>query len=354
MAPKVSLVAPVYNSARYLERCLRSLTTQTLGDIEIIIVNDASPLDTDHKTCERFANSDRRIKYILHNENRGLGGARNTGIENAKAEYIWFVDTDDFIDINACEFLYRSAKANEVDVIGFSATTHLGGLLEAQGCENLRYGRDETIVGQVLRGREFFEEALITGSFHVSACLHWFSREHLTGKRFREGVYHEDTDFTPLAIYEADRVWCTKYAPYYRAIRDGSITQMAPSEKVLRDKIAYVRVLIDYVVKRQIQAPSILIDYCDRQYRYVKGQVLDEGLVSEETEGELANLGSLYQSVIAGRSRDLTVLDCASIRRRYSETERELDRLSRSLLGRVTFWWWSLWSSFGKRKKGGA
>lgn len=111
---KVSIIVPVYNVEKYLERCLNSLINQTLKDIEIIIVNDGT-LDNSLDICNKFALKDKRIK-IYSKENEGLGLTRNYGIQFATGKYIAFVDSDDFVDISFYEKLYNSAEENKCDV----------------------------------------------------------------------------------------------------------------------------------------------------------------------------------------------------------------------------------------------
>ncbi len=112
---KVSIIVPVYNVEKYIERCLKSLINQTLKEIEIILVDDKS-LDKCSNICDKYANIDGRIKVIHKEKNEGLGYARNSGIKIAKGEYIGFVDSDDYIDINYYEKMYNQAKKYFADV----------------------------------------------------------------------------------------------------------------------------------------------------------------------------------------------------------------------------------------------
>ena len=96
--PKISIIIPVYNVEKYLRECLDSCINQTLADIEIICVDDCSP-DNSIKILEEYQAKDYRIKIFRHEKNKNLGAARNTGIQNAIGEYVWFVDSDDYIDI---------------------------------------------------------------------------------------------------------------------------------------------------------------------------------------------------------------------------------------------------------------
>ena len=105
---KISIIVPVYNTEKYLEKCLNSLISQTLEDIEILCINDGST-DNSIKILEQYANRDSRIK-IINKKNAGVSAARNTGISQAKGEYLGFVDSDDYVDLNFYEKLYNTAK----------------------------------------------------------------------------------------------------------------------------------------------------------------------------------------------------------------------------------------------------
>lgn len=106
--PKVSIIVPVYNVEKYLDRCMQSLLNQTLSDIEIIMVDDGSP-DRCPQMCDEYAAKDRRVR-VIHKENGGLGLARNTGLDAATGEYVAFVDSDDFTSVEAYENLLKRLK----------------------------------------------------------------------------------------------------------------------------------------------------------------------------------------------------------------------------------------------------
>ena len=110
---KISVIIPVYGVEKYIDRCLKSIVNQTLKEIEIIIVNDETK-DNSMTICEEYKKRDNRIK-IFNKKNEGLGLTRNFGIERASGEYIAFVDSDDYIDLNFYEELYRNAKKNNAD-----------------------------------------------------------------------------------------------------------------------------------------------------------------------------------------------------------------------------------------------
>ena len=104
MDVKVSVIVPVYNVEKYLDRCLDSIINQTLNEIEIILVDDGST-DSSGEKCDEYKKKDLRIK-VIHKKNKGLGYARNSGLEVATGKYIAFVDSDDYIDRRMFESLY--------------------------------------------------------------------------------------------------------------------------------------------------------------------------------------------------------------------------------------------------------
>jgi len=113
----VTVVLPVYNVEKYLDRCLESVVNQTYRDLEIILVDDGSP-DNSPALCEAWAAKDSRIK-VIHKKNAGLGMARNTGIENANGEYICFFDSDDYIALDTVESCYIAAQKEDADIVCF-------------------------------------------------------------------------------------------------------------------------------------------------------------------------------------------------------------------------------------------
>ena len=111
---KISIIVPCYNVEKYLEKCLDSLINQTLRDIEIICVNDGSN-DLTPDILKRYAASDKRIQ-IINRENGGLSAARNTGLVHAQGEFVAYVDSDDWVDLNFYEKLYNSAKKYNAEI----------------------------------------------------------------------------------------------------------------------------------------------------------------------------------------------------------------------------------------------
>ena len=112
---KVSIIIPVYNVEKYIDKCVQSARNQTMQDIEIILVDDESP-DGCPQICNDYAKNDSRIK-VVHKKNGGLGFARNSGLEVATGKYVTFLDSDDFVDLHTYEHLYGIATKNNLDAL---------------------------------------------------------------------------------------------------------------------------------------------------------------------------------------------------------------------------------------------
>ena len=120
---KVSIIVPIYNVEKYLNRCMQSLLNQTLKEIEIIMVDDGSP-DRCPQMCDEYATKDKRIK-VIHKQNGGLGYARNSGMEIATGRYIAFIDSDDYVDVDMMEKLYDVASKRSLQAV-FCGTVIIG------------------------------------------------------------------------------------------------------------------------------------------------------------------------------------------------------------------------------------
>lgn len=118
---KLSVIVPVYNVYLFLSECLDSIINQTYKTLEIIVVNDASPYEEDDVICREYAEKDNRVIYIKHSINKGLSGARNTGIKAATGQYIAFVDSDDYLcDANAYQYCMDKLCTNkDIDIVCF-------------------------------------------------------------------------------------------------------------------------------------------------------------------------------------------------------------------------------------------
>ena len=115
MNPKVSIIIPIYNTEKYLRQCVDAVLRQTLQDIEVILVDDASP-DNCPRICDEYARKDSRVK-VIHKPNEGQGFARNSGLKLASGDFVAFLDSDDFVDADTCRFLYEKADSANYDAV---------------------------------------------------------------------------------------------------------------------------------------------------------------------------------------------------------------------------------------------
>ena len=223
-APKVSVIIPVYNVERYLTDCLDSLLRQTLVDIEIICVNDGST-DGSPDILMRYAKLDSRM-IILNQENSGLSSARNAGLDIAQGEYLYFLDSDDYIDANALQILYIKAQEDDLDILFFNGTAiYEDPALEKFFPEVKHYCRRSLRVNDPLSGAELFCTMRENDTYRASVCMQLIKRTYLarTQVKFETGIVHEDELFSFLIMLQAERTGCLADALFFRRVRRDSL-----------------------------------------------------------------------------------------------------------------------------------
>lgn len=202
---KVSIIVPVYNTEKFLEKCLNSLTNQTLQDIEIVCVNDGST-DNSLKILQDFSKKDSRIK-IIDQENKMQGAARNAGTEIATGEYIGFVDSDDWVDLDYFEKLYCAAKKHDTD-IALATNVRV-----KKGKEKKRLQINDEKVYNTLQEKidvcEQWKNECPTNKIYRLAMLR---EKHV---KWPEMMYCEDKMFTMKAIYYANAIVTVPDTYYY-------------------------------------------------------------------------------------------------------------------------------------------
>lgn len=243
--PKASVIIPVYNVEAYLKECLESVIHQTLQEIEIICVNDGS-LDDSLSIIEEYAKNDDRITVISQN-NAGLSGARNAGMDNAHGEYIYFLDSDDYIQLDALEKLYVYSKENELDVLCFGADSFFENAeLQKQkpGYADY-YHRSKSMSDQVMKGEFLFYRMINEDLFRSSVPLQFIRFDLLKqiDLRFKVGIIHEDELFSPILLLHSQRAACITDNFFMRRIRDDSI--MTNTQNTIKHFAGYFIVVFD-------------------------------------------------------------------------------------------------------------
>ena len=214
MHNKVSIVVPVYNIEDYIRSCINSIVAQTFNNIEIILVDDGS-IDKSGDICDEFLENYENIK-VIHKSNGGLSSARNAGIEVATGEYIMFVDGDDYIAINAVDYLMHIESLTNADIVQFRY------LETEQINKNVKVeisGKYELVNDQ----KVFFDKLYEIGGEAASSCTKLYKTKLFDKIRFREGILHEDEYIIPYLFQEAKSIAYIPEQLYFYVIRKGSI-----------------------------------------------------------------------------------------------------------------------------------
>ena len=209
--PLISVIVPVYNVEKYVGRCLTSITNQSYTNLEIIVVNDGST-DNSLSVCEAYAAKDNRIKLITQ-ENRGLSGARNTGLRHYTGEYVTFVDSDDWIHRSMIEFLY--------DVL-MRLDSEMSLCASLRVSEEMIPDKNYKEIEGITHTCEEFLKLFLSGKY--TAC--WsrlFKKDIISGFEFPEGLNCEDYIYMYEAIRRIKTVAIINLPLYYYYVRPNSI-----------------------------------------------------------------------------------------------------------------------------------
>ncbi len=244
---KLSFIVPVYNVEQYLRKCVDSLLAQDYDSYEIILIDDGST-DNSGVICDEYISinslTPSRINSlpeisVIHQDNGGLSAARNAGLKVAKGEYVCFVDSDDFWEPNVLGGLLSQIERDNLDVLRFNYQ-NINELYEVF----LPYRaakRDVDYSETVVDGETFLNERLGPMCYAVMFIIR---RGLLTNCIFKEGIYFEDTEWTPRMLMRAKRVASTETVVYNYFWREGSISlpdNPIKRKKVIEDKIALIR-----------------------------------------------------------------------------------------------------------------
>lgn len=211
---KISVIVPVYNTEKYLEKCLDSLVNQTLKEIEIVVIDDGSS-DNSHSIIEDYASKFKQIKGF-QKLNGGLSDARNFGIEMAQGEFIAFVDSDDYVDENMFEKMYNLAQTHQAEIVMCD--------LEKVD-ENGKSFRDLPQSPQLPEKIILKENFTIFGEMSCFACNKIFHRKLFEKHRFLKGIHFEDIELIPKLVLESTII-AKINQPFYKYLeRQDSITK---------------------------------------------------------------------------------------------------------------------------------
>ena len=229
---KVSVIIPVYNVEAYLRDCLDSVLRQTLREIEIICVDDASP-DGCPAILDSYASSDGRVTAVHLKENRGQGYGRNLGLSMASGEYVYFLDSDDMIEPESMEALYRKAEEEKLDGIFFDSQAVFESEALAKRYASYPAGRRGEYPDGPVSGMVLFEKFIEQQEWTCYVQRQFWNRAFLIREGIRNPVRveHEDEVFAFQAILAAERVRYWKKSFFIRRYRGDSVMTSPPAPK---------------------------------------------------------------------------------------------------------------------------
>ena len=220
----ISVVVPIYNVEKYLDRCIESILNQTYVNLEILLINDGST-DNSPAICNKYKNSDTRIK-VIHKENGGLSDARNTGIRVSRGDYITFIDSDDNVEVDMIEYLLSLIKKYNTKM---SVCSHNVVFKEGKIIKSLGNDKKE----EVLSAKDCIKKMLYHKDIDTSAWAKLYHISLFKNIRYPKGKLFEDIGTTYRFFLESKFVACGYRSKYNYYVRENSIVTQNFSIKKL-------------------------------------------------------------------------------------------------------------------------
>lgn len=250
---KVSIIVPVYNVEKYIRKCLESLVNQTLKDIEVIVVNDGSP-DNSQSIIDEYVKKYPHIIKSYAKENGGQGSARNYGYQKATGEYIGFVDSDDYVSLDMYEKLYNKAILNKSDIVICKYTV----IDENNNSKEYQYLFNKTNNDKI--------DYLFN---NTGVCNKIYKRNLLKKFEFRSKVWYEDIDFIIKILLKAKKINSIEDELYYYLVREGSTMNNNNIKKNL-DILAAFDSILNYILEnKEYQKYSDEIEFIAIYHIYI-------------------------------------------------------------------------------------
>lgn len=329
----ISIIVPVYNVAEYLKECVDSIVNQTYRNLDIILVDDGST-DGSGEMCDAYANEDDRIR-VIHKENGGLSDARNAGLEIARGNYIGFIDSDDYIELDMFELLFLECKNRCIPL----------------SC--VRYdevGKDSNDVPSadnkvMVLAAERYLINILTGNEEefasYSACVRLYHKKILKNNRFTVGKCFEDILFSTKAILNAKEcIYINKTCYHYR-IRKGSITHLDTREIIPRswitDQLHQEKEAIHYIFsqgKEELGNIAKMLWYQQALYYYAFNPHKDlDGMIEECLKQWKLKLSIVFKLPFGLRRKfiiafkmKMPILICSLYRAKYGICKRSMQK----------------------------
>lgn len=247
----ISIIVPIYNSEKYLEKCIDSILNQTYKLIEVILINDGST-DNSLNICNFYAKRDKRV-IVVQQENSGVSKSRQKGIDISNGEYVAFIDSDDFIDSNYILKLYRNMQKSNSDIICCNSID----------IEFDNYKNNKILVEEVVINKERLMIDYFNGS-RYAYCI-WgklYKKGILSLVKFRDMKYAEDTCMIIELFNKCNKVHLLNYDGYYYRGQEDSITNTINSIEKSSDLLTRSEIIY-YICKENF---PLLIDRAQKQF----------------------------------------------------------------------------------------
>lgn len=214
---KYSIIIPVYNTEKYIEKCIESVLNQTYKNFEIIIINDGST-DKSEEILKTYEKNNKIT--IITQTNHGLSYSRNIGIKKSTGDYVLFLDSDDYYELNLLEKLNEVARKEDMIKFGYKTL------------KNNNITEEKTIIFKNYKGIFALKHLIESKTLFELACIYAYKKEYIQKYEFAVGKYHEDFGLIPLMINNSDKITSINYHGYiYNKDNEKSITTYTDMEK---------------------------------------------------------------------------------------------------------------------------
>lgn len=299
--PLISVIIPVYNVEEYLHECVDSVLCQTYGNFEIILVDDGST-DSSGIVCDEYIQKDERIS-VIHQKNGGLSAARNTGFAEATGDYVYFLDSDDYIAENALETLLGIAEKGNSDIVFFDAVSFADTDDFTVKQNYIRKNKYETNNGIAV-----FNQMTKNKEFHSAVPLLFINKNFLQNSNisFVPDILYEDMVFTYQLFCKAENVSQCSEAFYYRRYRKNSIMTSSKSRKHFTSCISVYENNAKFTGNLTVTDKNVLNEYVCRCAFNIFN--VFESLKKADKNNCKSELGKLKKSILQNNAFGNTAL----------------------------------------------
>ena len=329
---KISIIVPIHNEEKYLRQCLDSIVNQTFRDFEIICINDGST-DSTQEILEEYSKKDARIK-VLNRKHMGLGGVRNVGLDVACGEYIYFTDSDDYLESNTLETIYSITCERNLDLLIFKLANFTD-----EGEWNYDYSNMpflEKFGDDVFSYEDILDHIL---EIDVTVYTKFYRKDLISDTRFEERMIFEDNLFFTDVFFKAKRISFYNECLYNRRIHEDSITKSSTRQhtdilrvfNMMNDKfrkLGYYPQFKEKLFMRKVDGVNYRYDLIAPEYKeYLfseikKDYVSKKEMYEKELDFSKIDLRSktIFESVLSSNSaREFEIqLNAATLENRFN------------------------------------